>query len=103
MSTNCPNCGAPIASGKCEYCGTRFDIQGTDKEIELLRIKTKMLEDQKKTSELYGKALKVMREYATANEIRAMFDLRPLATFGVTTEEATSAMCRFSQALAKNT
>ena len=20
--TNCPNCGAPLADGKCEYCGT---------------------------------------------------------------------------------
>ena len=20
--TNCPNCGAPLKSGKCEYCGT---------------------------------------------------------------------------------
>lgn len=78
MSTNCPNCGAPIASGKCEYCGTRFDIQGTDKEIELLRIKTKMLEDQKKTSELYADALKAMREYATVNEIRGLYGLKPI-------------------------
>lgn len=23
--TNCPNCGAPVQSGQCEYCGTRFD------------------------------------------------------------------------------
>ncbi len=22
MKTNCPNCGAPIESGKCPYCGT---------------------------------------------------------------------------------
>lgn len=21
---NCPNCGAPITSGECEYCGTLF-------------------------------------------------------------------------------
>lgn len=20
--TNCPNCGAPLKGGKCEYCGT---------------------------------------------------------------------------------
>jgi len=31
---NCPNCGAPITSSKCEYCGTvfhdftNFNIQG---------------------------------------------------------------------------
>ena len=24
-STNCPNCGAPITSSKCEYCGTDFE------------------------------------------------------------------------------
>ena len=24
--TNCPNCGAPIKSSVCEYCGTRFDL-----------------------------------------------------------------------------
>ena len=22
--TNCPNCGAPLASGKCKYCGTEY-------------------------------------------------------------------------------
>ena len=22
--TNCPNCGAPIKTGKCPYCGTTF-------------------------------------------------------------------------------
>ena len=24
-STNCPNCGAPITSSKCDYCGTNFE------------------------------------------------------------------------------
>lgn len=24
MKTNCPNCGAPIESAKCPYCGTLF-------------------------------------------------------------------------------
>jgi predicted amidophosphoribosyltransferase len=24
-STLCPNCGAPITSSKCEYCGTDFE------------------------------------------------------------------------------
>lgn len=24
--TNCPNCGAPITSMKCEYCGTDFEV-----------------------------------------------------------------------------
>lgn len=25
MDTNCPNCGAPITSYRCEYCGTKFE------------------------------------------------------------------------------
>lgn len=40
---NCPNCGAPITSYKCEYCGTVFssgyvvqDIKATMKLDELL-------------------------------------------------------------------
>ena len=24
MTTNCPNCGAPISGCKCDYCGTMF-------------------------------------------------------------------------------
>lgn len=32
--TNCPNCGAPITSHKCEYCGTVFD---RDKEEQILQ------------------------------------------------------------------
>ena len=24
MPTNCYNCGAPLVSGVCEYCGTRY-------------------------------------------------------------------------------
>ncbi len=28
--TNCPNCGAPIISSECEYCGTRFFISQND-------------------------------------------------------------------------
>lgn len=30
--TNCPNCGAPIKGGRCEYCGTKFvqELEGED-------------------------------------------------------------------------
>lgn len=30
--TNCPNCGAPIKGGRCEYCGTEFvqELKGED-------------------------------------------------------------------------
>lgn len=38
---NCPNCGAPIETAECPYCGTLFldfgaiDIQGTGKPVFL--------------------------------------------------------------------
>ena len=32
---NCPNCGAPLHSNKCEYCGSEFVEEQTRKEIEL--------------------------------------------------------------------
>ena len=37
-STNCPNCGAPIAKSQCEYCGTVFaDLAEQEAEMERLR------------------------------------------------------------------
>ena len=34
---NCPNCGAPITSKTCTYCGTTF-INYIDKDEELRRL-----------------------------------------------------------------
>jgi len=31
--TNCPNCGAVIKNGKCEYCGTDFTEEKEDCEV----------------------------------------------------------------------
>lgn len=31
---NCPNCGAPLHSNKCEYCGSEFIEEQVRKEIE---------------------------------------------------------------------
>jgi len=52
MQTNCKNCGAPVAGGVCEYCGTptdrfaqlaigkplsvRFEAEGVEYEFEML-------------------------------------------------------------------
>lgn len=33
--TNCPNCGAPITKGTCEYCGTVFVDPYKEKIIQL--------------------------------------------------------------------
>ena len=32
LITSCPNCGAPVSGKpKCEYCGTRFRDNGTER------------------------------------------------------------------------
>lgn len=31
--TNCPNCGAPLKGGKCEYCGTEITPTTSANEI----------------------------------------------------------------------
>lgn len=33
--TNCPNCGAPLHGGKCEYCGTEFSGKGPRMDMKL--------------------------------------------------------------------
>lgn len=35
MTTNCPNCGAPIdySKEKCEYCGTYYEKDNPEYEI----------------------------------------------------------------------
>lgn len=34
--TNCPNCGAPLNGGKCEYCGTiTNDVHSEIARLEL--------------------------------------------------------------------
>ena len=67
--TNCPNCGAPIVSHKCEYCGTIFSKPAPDnryvscKEIELLESMNACLKQQVVVKELCMSALKAMRSY----------------------------------------
>ena len=42
--TNCPNCGAPVTSGRCEYCNTViYNEDDVKKEmlLELNRLETK--------------------------------------------------------------
>ena len=51
-STNCPNCGAPIAGPICEYCETVFDISETKKILAF-----------KENERIYKKAMDAMLEY----------------------------------------
>lgn len=55
--TNCPNCGAPIISFQCEYCGTRF----AEKDV---------------SSHPYDTMLQ--SGILTANEIRTLLGLKPV-------------------------
>ena len=91
--TNCPNCGAPILSHKCEYCGTIFpeylimptpdarlaklfednpcitefmtpnEIRQLICEREILATRIKRCEQQETVKNLYNGALKAMRVY----------------------------------------
>ena len=62
--TNCPNCGAPITSWKCEYCETVFDISRASKaKSELMAAKTRALADAEEIKILYENALLAMRNY----------------------------------------
>lgn len=33
-SENCKNCGAPLKSSKCEYCGTEYGTTGNLEELQ---------------------------------------------------------------------
>jgi len=65
--TNCPNCGAPVTSYKCEYCGTVFERL---MEAEYLKSKTEELKQSLYVKSLYAEAIKAMRNYGslTTNE-----------------------------------
>jgi uncharacterized Zn finger protein (UPF0148 family) len=42
--TNCPNCGAPLKGGKCEYCGTTNN--DVDSEIARLELEKQSIMNQ---------------------------------------------------------
>ena len=42
--TNCPNCGAPLKDGKCEYCGTITN--DVDSEIARLELEKQSILNQ---------------------------------------------------------
>lgn len=88
--TNCPNCGAPITSHQCEYCGTMFntlkqcdhdDILGMHKTAERLLASGVITANEARElcgldristpernpttiNKLYEDAIRAMRDYA---------------------------------------
>jgi uncharacterized Zn finger protein (UPF0148 family) len=42
--TNCPNCGAPLKDGRCEYCGTITN--DVDSEIARLELEKQSIMNQ---------------------------------------------------------
>jgi hypothetical protein len=61
-STNCPNCGAPITSRQCEYCGTIF--RNVTDDYEILQFKIDALNKSEEIKMFYEEALTAMRRYA---------------------------------------
>ena len=60
--TNCPNCGAPITSSKCEYCGTVF--RDFDREIYMLKQDIVNLGSRMRAEDIYAAAIKAMMSYS---------------------------------------
>lgn len=51
--TNCPNCGAPLVGGRCEYCGTLSP--DAEKKIQELRRQIYEISQYKITSDAISK------------------------------------------------
>ena len=73
--TNCPNCGAPITSYACEYCGTVFPEQRRSIEARtMLELENECVKRKMAVNDLYEEALFAMRAYNagifTYNEAR---------------------------------
>ena len=80
---NCPNCGAPITSSTCEYCGTVFpEMQDTIKAKTFLELENEYLKRNMAIEKLYEQAIFAMRAYSsgifTANEAREYIGLSRL-------------------------
>ena len=58
--SNCPNCGAPIHGGICEYCGTVFPkyvekVEEFKKELVRLRVESSNAEQSAYLLSVLGK------------------------------------------------
>lgn len=78
--TNCPNCGAPITSSACEYCGTvHRRSRESDDMVALLKHANDCIQKSIDMQALYDEAIYAMRGYSygvyTANEARALMGL----------------------------
>lgn len=51
--TNCPNCGAPLVGGRCEYCGTLSP--DAEKKIQELRRQIYEISQYKMASDAISK------------------------------------------------
>jgi RecJ-like exonuclease len=68
---SCPNCGAPINSVRCSYCGTVFgrardDV--SDAAATLLRLKHASLVHSMAVAKMYQDAIAAMRAYSRGND-----------------------------------
>jgi predicted amidophosphoribosyltransferase len=60
METNCKNCGATINPhySMCEYCGTPYDVESTEKRIKELIKENERLKQQEVQEQLNRMAIK---------------------------------------------
>lgn len=84
---NCPNCGAPIETAKCPYCGTLFIDFGATLSKRLLR---STVEDWRTTihpeavsiGQIVDRADKLMQNgILSSNEVRGLIGFMPVDDF----------------------
>ena len=73
--TNCINCGAPLHSDKCEYCGTEYHIDNYG-QINEYKVKLNILGEEKKfyigkveKNSIYGDCKRNINGTLTENKI----------------------------------
>lgn len=68
---NCPNCGAPIETVKCPYCGTPFLDSGA--------ILSRKLPKAVPASQIVGLANKLMQNgILSSNDVRGLIGFMPI-------------------------
>ena len=78
---NCPNCGAPISSYICEYCGTEFEkpkkvLTDEEKRESFVEFARKQQLNQKQASQEWQKQqiLNTLNSYSVQNQIANIRD-----------------------------
>lgn len=66
---NCPNCGAPVTGGTCEYCGSRVEDPAVEAAKQNLRRTICDLEYHQRVQEIMLSSFGLRAPFPTRKEI----------------------------------